>query len=255
MPATDGIPSRAGTPVPAADTPSIAVALPGDEDGVGVEALWTPRRPPDGLLDRVRGRIPVGAIVDPGRRGVAALAAVALLACVIAGWSAWRARPRSQPLEPIVVATGAPAAGLVTPSPSPIELVVAVGGKVRRPGLVRLRPGARVADAVRAAGGILPGTELGALNLARKVVDGELVLVGTVAAEQPAPGATAGSPVNLNTATVAELDALPGVGPVLAQRIVDHRRDHGAFTSVDQLREVDGIGDAKFGQLRDRVTV
>jgi competence protein ComEA len=112
-----------------------------------------------------------------------------------------------------------------------------------------------VADAVRAAGGILPGSDLGALNLARKVTDGELVMVGSAAAAEPATGSPAGTLVNLNTATAADLDALPGVGPVLAQRIVDFRREHGSFASVDQLREVTGIGDAKLEQLRDRVTV
>ena len=250
--------------------------------GGGVASLWTPGRSTDALgrvgggnppadtarsglpvsagpigdlVDRVRARISGSAVLDPGRRGVAALAAVALIACGVAGWSAWRARPRTEPVAAVAVAAGPSTAGPAAASTGPAEVVVAVGGTVRRPGLVRLRPGSRVADAVRAAGGILPGSDLGALNLARKVTDGELVMVGSAAAAEPATGSPAGTLVNLNTATAADLDALPGVGPVLAQRIVDFRREHGSFASVDQLREVTGIGDAKLEQLRDRVTV
>jgi competence protein ComEA len=202
----------------------------------------------------------VRTLADPGRRGVAALAVVALLACVVAGWSAWRARPRPEPVDAVRVSTEVPpSAGSASPS-SAGEVVVAVAGAVRRPGLVRLPLGARVADAVEAAGGVRPGTDLGSLNLARKLVDGELVTVGAAA---PAPGAAAGPGtdaahgplVDLNTATVAELDSLPGVGPVLAQRIVDYRTQHGPFATVDQLREVDGIGESRFGELRGRVTV
>lgn len=215
------------------------------------------------LLDALRSR----ALLDPGRRGVAALALVAVLACVLAGWWAWRARPRPEPVGAVQVAAGAPplyGTDAAAPAPpaspaSPAVLVVAVGGRVRRPGLVHLPDGARVADAVGAAGGILPGTDTTGLNLARKVVDGELITVGPVAAPGPsAPGAPAGGRaalVDLNTATVAELDSLPGVGPVLAQRILDYRREHGGFRSVDELRDVDGIGDARFGELRGRVTV
>jgi len=139
-----------------------------------------------------------------------------------------------------------------------------VAGKVRRPGLVRLPAGARVADAITAAGGPLPGTDVSLLNLARKVVDGELILVGVPApsggnpTQAPGPGGAPGVPggkVNLNTATLAQLDALPGVGPVLAQRIIDHRERQGPFRSVGDLRQVDGIGAARFNQLEDLVTV
>ena len=116
-------------------------------------------------------------------------------------------------------------------------------------------------DALRGAGGLQPGASVGLLNLARKVVDGEQVVVGV---DPPAGAAAAGSGstagagarlLDLNTATVADLDALPGIGPVLAQRILDHRTQHGPFRSVDQLREVSGIGEAKFSSLRDAVTV
>jgi competence protein ComEA len=121
---------------------------------------------------------------------------------------------------------------------------------VQRPGLVELPAGSRVADALAAAGGALPETDLSTLNLARKVTDGELITVGV-----PTPSGGPGAPLNLNTATVAELEALPGVGPVLAQRIVDYRDEHGGFRTVDELNDVPGIGEATFRELEPRVAV
>jgi competence protein ComEA len=188
---------------------------------------------------------------------VLAIALVAVVAAVAAGVFAWRARPAVQP----VAAVPEPVAA--SPSESAPLVVVAVAGKVRRPGLVRLPSGARVADAIAAAGGVLPGADPGLVNLARKVADGEQIVVGVAAAPVAgsaagvAPG-TAGAPgelINLNTATAGQLDALPGVGPVLAQRIVDHRTAHGSFRSVDELREVDGIGETRFQRLKKLVTV
>jgi competence protein ComEA len=142
---------------------------------------------------------------------------------------------------------------------------VAVAGKVARPGLVRVPVGARVADVLEAAGGALPGADLAGVNLARKVSDGEQVAVGVpAAADAAAPtapataeagGAAAGTPLDLNAAGVGELDALPGVGPVTAQRIVDWRSRNGRFASVDQLREVEGIGERRLAQLRELVRV
>lgn len=219
--------------------------------------------------DAPTSRLPGPGVFDPGRRGVRALAVVAVLVVLGAAFWAWRSRPRAEPVAP--VATAAPAGPLSTsfddPAPSPTgERVVAGAGKVRRPGLVRVPAGARVADAVQAAGGALPGVDVALLTPARKVTSGELILVGVPAppnvagaAEAPAggPGTApgAGGRVNLNTATLAQLDALPGVGPVLAQRILDHRERHGGFRSVGDLRQVDGIGDARYEQLKDLVTV
>ena len=138
--------------------------------------------------------------------------------------------------------------------------MVDVTGRVRRPGIVRLPPGARVDDALRAAGGVLRGASTGLLNLAQKVTDGQQVLVGVAAPATglggaAVDGATSGGQVDLNNATPAELDGLPGVGPVLAQRIVDWRTEHGRFASVDQLREVSGIGESKYGLLKAKVRV
>jgi competence protein ComEA len=210
-------------------------------------------------------RFGLGAF-DPGRRGVKALAAVAVAVLAVAAYLAWHARPRVDTVAPPSFgATGA----VIEPSGQggarsvATELVVAVGGKVRKPGLVRLPAGARVADALDAAGGPEPGVDVAMLNLARKVVDGELIMVGVT----PSPGvavpagpagtgaAAAGGLVNLNTATLADLDTLPGVGPVLAQRILDAREAQGGFKAVSELRKVDGIGDARYEQLKDLVTV
>jgi competence protein ComEA len=142
-------------------------------------------------------------------------------------------------------------------------VVISVVGKVARPGLVRVPDGARVADALEAAGGALPGTDLVALNLARRVSDGEQLLVGVAPPPgQAAVGAAppAGEPgdvalVDLNTATLEQLDTLPGVGPVTAQRILDWRTANGRFTSIDQLREVSGIGETRFSRLKDLVRI
>jgi competence protein ComEA len=227
------------------------------------------------LTDRLREVLdrwsPAGlrsARIDPGRRAAAALAGVALLAALAVGAYVWHGRPQAQAVAPPPVmsapAPGGPAAGSASATP----LVVAVTGKVRRPGVVTVPTGARVIDVLKAAGGPLPGADLGMLNLARKVADGELVAVGVAGAPgAPSGPAAAGAglpvggpagpagPIDLNTATVAELDTLPGVGPVLAQRILDWRAQHGRFASVDQLSDVSGIGDARMAQLRDLVRV
>ncbi len=210
------------------------------------ERSWAPRH---ASLDTARWRL------DPGRRGAAALVAVALLAAAVAGVVAFRSRPQEMAV-PVVEAAGAPLPGASAEATSG-EVVVAVAGQVRTPGLVRLPAGSRVDDAVRAAGGPLAGADLGLLNLARRLVDGEQVLVGV---EPPAGGPAAGSGaggglLNLNAASASDLDGLPGIGPVLAQRIVDWRTENGPFASVDQLREVTGIGEAKFQDLQAKVTV
>jgi competence protein ComEA len=201
----------------------------------------------------LRGRL---AAFDPGRRGVRALAVVALVAVAIGAGAAWFARPRPEPVAARVDAPAAASGWSASPAGSNV-IVVAVAGRVHRPGLVRLPAGSRVADAIEAAGGALPGTDLSFVNLARKLVDGELVVVGVT----PPPG-TAGDgatamagPINLNSATIAQLETLPGVGPATAQRIVDYRNRHGGFKSVAELRQVDGIGDTKYAQLKDLVTV
>jgi competence protein ComEA len=135
-----------------------------------------------------------------------------------------------------------------------------VAGKVRRPGIVVLRQGSRVVDALRAAGGARPGVDLGALNLARVLTDGEQIVVGsTSAAGPPVSSPPTGMPstgmVDINTADETTLESLPEVGPVTAQAILAWRTQHGGFTSVDQLLDVEGIGDATLAKLKPYVTL
>lgn len=224
------------------------LARPASADGSAPEPSDVPPAAGDG---RPAGRVSRRWRLDPGRPGVRALAAAVAVVAAIAAGVAWWSRPTPEPVR-------ARPAGSVgqQPSASPSALlVVALSGRVRRPGLVRLPAGARVADAIAAAGGALPGTDLGYLNLARKVGDGELIVVGGVPAGGAPSAGAAGQKVDLNVATAADLDALPGVGPVTAQRIVDYRTQHGPFHSIDELRQIDGIGAAKFEQLKDLVTV
>ncbi|MBV9593644.1 MAG: ComEA family DNA-binding protein [Actinobacteria bacterium] len=227
--------------------------------------------------------------LDPGRRAAMALGLVAVVVALLT--LAWLLvdRPRSMSVSrtakdvarasatttipstamtPFSKATPSNGASVTTgSSPSSRSasavapgVVVDVVGHVSRPGVYELPAGARVTDALTAAGGALPGVDLTGLNLASKLTDGQQVAVGigglppAVASVSPASGSPA-APVNLNTASVADLDGLPGVGPVLAQHIIDWRTQHGHFDSVDQLREVTGIGPAKFTDLKALVTV
>ncbi|WP_180687294.1 ComEA family DNA-binding protein [Streptomyces gossypiisoli] len=271
-----GPPEDAGEEEPAEEEPA-------EEEQAGDE----PAVVPDGAGRRreraalaLRERMPVWLQARCGleRRSVVALT---VLLVVVAGFAVqhfWAGRTQSvqapevvravapfgeQEGEPSVAsgaATGPPGAATGTPV---AEIVVDVSGKVREPGIHRLPAGSRVADALKAAGGVRPGTNIDGLNRARFLVDGEQVVVGGPApAAVPAPaggvpvggaGGAPAAPVSLNTATVEQLDTLPGVGPVLARHIIDYRTQHGGFRSVDELREVNGIGERRFADLRNLV--
>jgi competence protein ComEA len=224
-----------------------------------------------------------GARIDPGRRGAVVLAVVAVVAALVAGLFVWGSRPRAEPVAalPIVSVAEGQSAGPAPPSgarsaaaaptatATPSVVVVSVVGKVTRPGLVSVAEGARVADVLTAAGGPQPGVDVSQLNLARRVGDGEQIAVGIPAAPDALPAAAAPSgsgggaagsapaagPIDLNSAGVDQLDTLPGVGPVTAQRIVEWRTRNGRFARVEQLREIDGIGERRFEQLRTLVRI
>jgi competence protein ComEA len=206
------------------------------------------------VLDALADRLPPwarGLTAEPTGRALLSLGAVCAVCVAVTGWLLLH-RP-SAPAYPAVTASYAP-----LPAPTPAGIIVDVGGRVRRPGLVTLSPGARVADALEAAGGPLRPRDVATLDLAAHVNDGELVLIGVRGA--PAPGAAGGAggdsgPLDLNSATAEQLDGLPGIGPVLAERIVDWRTDNGAFSSVDQLDEVSGIGPSLLADLADLVRV
>jgi competence protein ComEA len=249
-----------------------------DSDPNSLLPRWLPDgSATDGWLAKVRA--------DPGRAGAIALASVAAAAVLITVFTVIRDRPapvvsaKLPPVEMVSSASRSPGAGPAAGPDQPV--VVSVVGLVHNPGLATLAPGARIADALKAAGGVLDGADTIGLNMARQLADGEQIVVGiappsgqptalgsSVSAGPAGPGtaagpvATSGSPkpasgerINLNTATVQQLDALPGVGPVTAAAIVTWRDAHGRFSSVDQLGEVDGIGPARLEKLRALVRV
>ena len=219
---------------------------------------------------------------DPGRAGLVALAFVGVIAVLVTVFTVMRDRTppvASAKLPPVeMVSSASPPPGSAPPTADG-PVVVSVVGLVHKPGLVTLAPGARIADALTAAGGALEGADLIGLNMARRVADGEQIIVGIVAApgqpaamgssissgpataestDAPSTAGKAPTPpglVDLNAATVQDLDTLPGIGPVTAAAIIAWRDANGRFTSVDQLGDVDGIGPARLEKLRDLVRV
>lgn len=297
-------------PVPDDDPAALAVrrlqrVLGGPGIEAGPQSGWVPTRPlpPEVTagprLAAVADRLPVrlrAAVVAPAGRAVVAVLVLVLVAVVAAAVTTWLARPRELPAPDRARLVGAPlsagssgagsggagdgvagssSAGPVAAATATAGLlVVHVVGAVRRPGVVELPAGSRVADAVAAVGGLTRRGDPASVNLARPAVDGEQVVVarrgaaGVGGAAVPpatgavgtpgvaAPGGSApAAPVDLNTATLEQLDTLPGIGPVLAQRILDWRAANGRFSTVEELGEVSGIGEATLGDLRPLVTV
>jgi competence protein ComEA len=247
-------------------------------DGDGSDTAlsrWLPdtaSRPSQGWLASVRA--------DPGRAGAIALGVVGVAAVLVTVFTLL-----GDNTPPVVSAKLPPVEMVSTAQPTPSApvpegpVIVSVVGLVHKPGLVTLSSGARIADALTAAGGALDGADVIGLNMARRVADGEQIIVGIAAppgepttmgssvgaeptaapaADEPAGtdgGSTPGASVDLNSATEEQLDALPGVGPVTAAAIVAWRSANGSFTSVDQLADVDGIGPARLEKLRAQVHV
>ncbi|HVM28456.1 MAG TPA: ComEA family DNA-binding protein [Mycobacteriales bacterium] len=257
QPAADGGPEEEATSWAPRPRPAWA-----DLTRLSTSASVVADEPPDAAGQE--GRAPLlpdtlrGGRLDPGRTGAVALLLVCVLAAVVAAGVVLRGRPQ-EVAAPAIEFAGEPLPGVTAaPADDPTELVVSVAGDVVTPGVVRLPPGSRVDDAVQAAGGLAPGASYGLLNLARKLTDGEQVLVGIEApagAAAPGGAAAGGGLLDLNAATASDFETLPGIGPVLAERIVEWRAEHGPFQSVDQLREVPGIGEAKYGALKTKVSV
>ncbi len=230
-----------------------------------------------------------GALLHPSSRAVAGLGVIVVLALAVILFRVWRAdaaavpvqvASRSAPTPSALVSRSVeggtdplrPGGNAVPPSDTSGtsgsnqgRLSVHVVGAVRRPGVIEVANGSRLGEAIQRCGGAVRGADLGAVNLARVLSDGEQVVVPVLGrppgpgSPQPAPGAvaspSAGGLVNLNTADAAGLDELPGVGPKIAERIITWRTEHGRFTSIDELSEVSGIGDKMLSRLRSLVCI
>jgi competence protein ComEA len=257
------VPAQVRPPPVGTDDPP-RVPLPGRHAAPGRTSRWADSLVPATL----RGRVALG----PGPLTVVAL--VVALGMALTAWLVVRSDPEQPTVavdapaareDLVALPPAAPTPGAsapVAPAGDAGPVTVDVAGKVRRPGITVLDAGARVVDALEAAGGARPGVDLSSLNLARVLVDGEQILVG---AEAPgavalpssgAPGAPVpGQLVNLNAASATELETLPEVGPVTAAAIIAFREINGGFTSVEELLEIDGIGEKTLGQIAPYVTV
>ncbi|MEO3973374.1 ComEA family DNA-binding protein [Streptomyces sp. CAU 1734] len=278
----------AAAPASGRDTGRAAYTRPAPGISSGPGPLPVPAVRAAGGLRRagsaLRERLPLWVRLRWGLepRTLAALAVVLVVAAVLAVHHFWSGRPETvrapDVIRPGIAEDGgtrgsAPERGPAPPAGPVRRITVDVSGRVRRPGVLRLPAGSRVADALNAAGGVRAGTDLTGLNRARVLADGEQVMVGVVppqgmhgngaASAGPAVsgvtgasgegGPRAGAVLSLSSATAEQLDTLPGVGPVLARHIVDYRTRRGGFRSVDELREVRGIGDRRFADLRPLV--
>ena len=281
----DPVDAPADDPAALAESPTATLDV-----GRHVAPAATASRSRPAVLSAIHDRLPMSVHARLGGAGLTAHHVVVVVAVVVgfvalAAW--WLVSSQPSEVTPLTTAESSPVATAndtqsasddgdsesapAEESASPAatdKVVVDVTGKVRKPGIVSLQHGARVADAIEAAGGPTnQRVDMRALNLARVLTDGEQIVVGLPAlagATAPPVGGTsttgsgtttAGTPVNLNTATLEQLETLPGVGPVTGQAMIDWRTENGQFTSVDELLEVDGIGEVTLEELRELVTI
>jgi len=168
------------------------------------------------------------------------------LAVGLGGFYFLNSRPQAEPVVIQEIPTAA------TESVTTL-LIINVAGKVKNPGVYQLPPGSRVVDALEAAGQQLKGVDISDINLARVLVDGEQILIGsnrTVSGKVAAKKITIDNPLDINRATIAQLDTLPGIGPVTAQRIIDYRTKAGRINAVDELKKISGLGGVKFEEIK-----
>ena len=210
---------------------------------------WQPTPEPELFRPQPPVNAPQSSIPRLDRRSWRVLLVLAAVASVVVGWVWWQGRAHAVvPIADRVVASSSSSSPAALTGTTAV--VVHVVGAVHRPGLVTLAAGSRVADALKAAGGATSTKAEGSVNLARLVLDGEQIHVNAAGAAITASGI---GKVSVNSATAQELESLPGVGPVLAQRMLEYRASHGPFRSVEDLDDVSGIGSALMGQLRAHV--
>lgn len=218
-----------------------------------IRALWAAR------TDSGAEYVPASYTFSTSSSTRGTLAKLMVFAIAVTTLFIWLNRPQVQ-VTPEIISSGAPIDSSTFAANSP-NLVVDVEGKVRNPGLRTLPSDSRVADAIAAAGGTLPGVPKGTVNLAARLSDGQLLIVGQVTKAGSTGGsgnqgsADANNLVSLNSATESDFESLPGVGPVLANRIFSWRTQHGTFSSIDDLQSVPGIGPKVFANLSSYVTL
>ncbi|PFG16132.1 competence protein ComEA [Propionicimonas paludicola] len=249
-PAVTGEPRRAWAPK-SSSVPSQEPAVPVGESAAGAGVAAS-------------APAVVARVLSFGREHLVAVVLILVVGTVWTGYSLFQARttPVAAAVAPTILAMPTPTP---TPTPSPASVLVHVLGSVHRPGVVQLDEGSRVQDAIAAAGGLTGDADPGELNLAAVLVDGSQLKIGTkkhpggelrsgATGEPGSPaGGAAEAKISLNTATVAQLDTLPGIGPVTAQKILDWRTEHGKYTAITELQEVDGIGPKTYADLAARV--
>lgn len=259
LPRRDAPSLASGNAPPPRDAPAFPSGNALPRGGPNVPAPSSPRLPQS--FDEFRTAIAAQApALDPGRPGLRVLLLIGILAAIVGGIYAWRSQPEPAPLPAPPPLTGSASAPTVAvSSPRAPEVTVHVTGKVRRPGVYTLSGGSRVTDAVTAAGGPRGGSPMGSVNLARRLIDGEQIVVGAPSGPLATPltpaDPTTTAVIDLNTATPEQLEQLPGVGEVLARRIAEFRTANGGFRAIEQLRDVSGIGPRKYEELKTKVRV